>query len=105
MSVDPPPLAEKLRQKVGLDIRFLSDCDGTLMDALGIRHRDAMPPGFISGEAGKQSRDLHLPTSYLLDEDGVIRWVYRPDTYRVRAPIADVIGAIDATAQARVERR
>ena len=98
MSVDPPELAEKLRQKLGLDIRFLSDCEGMLMDTLGIRHRNAMPPAFLSGEAGKRSRDLHLPTSYLLDEEGVIRWIYRPDTYRVRAPVGEVLDAIDATA-------
>ena len=42
------------------------------------------------------SRDLFLSTTFLLDEEAVIRWVYRPDTYRVRAPAREVLQAIDA---------
>ena len=41
------------------------------------------------------SRDLFMATSYLVDEAGVIRWIYRPDTYRVRAPAREVLQAID----------
>ena len=100
VSVDPPEQSEKLRRKVGLDIRFLSDMHGVLMDALGIRDRNALPPSFITGGMGREraSRDLHMPTSFLLDEQAVIRWVYRPDTYRVRAPACEVLRAIDAAA-------
>jgi hypothetical protein len=34
-------------------------------------------------------------TNFLLDEQGVIRWIYRPDTYRMRASIDELIAAID----------
>jgi peroxiredoxin len=96
VSVDPPDVSERLRQKLGLPIRFLSDERGTLMDALHIRHRDGMPPSFITHRPDGASRDLFLSTTFLLDEAGVIRWVYRPDTYRVRAPAREVLRAIDA---------
>jgi len=95
VSVDPPDVSERLRQRLGLAIRFLSDERGTLMDALHVRHRNGMPPSFITHRA-TDGRDLFLSTTFLLDEEGVIRWVYRPDTYRVRAPAREVLQAIDA---------
>ena len=98
VSVDPPEVSEKLRQKLGVGIRFLSDERGVLMDALDVRDRDALPPDFVTGGLGKgrESRDIFLATSFLVDEDGVIRWIYRPDTYRVRAAATEVLHAIDA---------
>jgi len=94
VSVDPPDVSERLRQRLGLAIRFLSDERGTLMDALHVRHRNGMPPSFITHRA-PDGRDLFLSTTFLLDAEGVIRWVYRPDTYRVRAPAREVLRAID----------
>ena len=97
VSVDPLDVSEKLRRKVGLPIRFLSDQRGALMDALHVRHRDGMPPSFITHRPPDGgSRDLFLSTTFLLDEEAVIRWVYRPDTYRVRAPARELLQAIDA---------
>jgi peroxiredoxin len=100
VSVDPPEASEALRRKLDLPMRFLSDERGVLMDALGIRDRDGLPgvapPGWRRTFAARASRDIFLPTTFLLDEEGVIRWVYRPDSYRVRAPAAEVLRAIDA---------
>jgi peroxiredoxin len=98
VSVDPPEISEKLRGKIGVGIRFVSDERGTLMDDLHVRHRNAMPPRLISGRPSDGKRDLFLSTTFLLDEVGVIRWVYRPDTYRVRAPARELLRAIDALA-------
>jgi len=98
VSVDPPDVSEKLRRRLELPMRFLSDPEGRLMDALGVRHRDALPPALITGPdaAGRASRDLFMTTTFLLDETHTIRWVYRPDTYRVRAPAAEVLRRIRA---------
>jgi len=97
LSVDPPAIAEKLRKKLDLPIRILCDVDGTLMDPLHIRHDGGMPPAMVAGEVAKinPSKDLFLATNFLLDEQGVIRWIYRPDTYRMRASIDELIAAID----------
>lgn len=98
MSVDPPEISEKLRERIDLPIRILSDVEGTLMDPLQIRHDAGMPPDLIAGEVAKvnPSRDIFLTTNYLLDQAGVIRWVYRPDTYRMRASVDELLAAIDS---------
>ena len=106
VSVDPPDISEKLRRRLDLPMRILSDTNGTLMDPLGIRHDGGMPPDLIAGEVGKinPSRDLFLATNYLLDEQGVIRWIYRPDTYRIRASVDELLAAIDALGPHRARR-
>jgi hypothetical protein len=71
------------------------------MDPLGIRDDGGMPPALIAGEVAKvnPSKDLFLATNFLLDGSGVIRWIYRPDTYRMRASVDELIAAIDAAAK------
>ena len=98
VSVDPPKVSERLRRRLDFDIRFLSDPSGLLMDALSLRHRGGRPPAAIAPSAPgapPPNPDIFLPATFLLDGDGVIRWVYRPDTYRMRASPSDVIEAID----------
>jgi peroxiredoxin len=101
VSVDPPETSERLRRRLALEIRFVSDPEGTLMDPLGIRHRGGRPP---FGAPAGASRDIFLPTTFLVDVDagaggagaGVVRWVYRPHSYRVRATPQEVLAALDA---------
>ena len=71
VSVDPPEASRALRDHLGLPLTFLSDVEGTLLDALGIRHRDAKGQG----------KDIAYPTSVLVDAQGVVRWVFASDTY------------------------
>ena len=79
-------------------MKILSDVDGTLMEPLGIRDDGGMPPALIAGEVAKinPSKDLFLATNYLVDGNGIIRWIYRPDTYRMRASMDELVAAIDA---------
>ena len=92
ISVDPPEVSAGLRERLGSTIEFVSDPDGTLMDALGVRDAGGRPAG---AAAGRPSGDVFLPTTFLLDERRRVRWVYRPDTYRVRATPGQVLAAID----------
>ncbi len=103
MSVDPPEISERLRRKLDLPIPILSDVDGSLMGPLDIRDDGGMPPALIAGEVARinPSKDLFLATNFLLDDDGVIRWIYRPDTFRMRASIDELLVAIDATTRGR----
>ena len=98
VSVDPPEISDALRRRLELPMTILSDVSGSLMDPLGIRHDGGMPPNLIAGEVGRinPSKDLFLATNYLVDERNVIRWIYRPDTYRMRASIDELVAAIDA---------
>jgi hypothetical protein len=83
-------------------MKILCDVDCTLMEPLGIRDDAGMPPALIAGEVAKinPSKDLFLATNYLVDGSGVIRWIYRPDTYRMRASIDELVAAIDALGNA-----
>lgn len=98
ISVDPPEISAALARKLNLAIRILSDTDGLLMDRLGIRDDGGMPPALVAGQVAKinSSKDLFLATNMLVDEDGVIRWIYRPDTYRMRASADELLAAIHA---------
>lgn len=96
VSVEPPETSERLRKRLDFDVAFVSDVDGTLFDVLNIRDAGGAPPPAVTGAATGTSRDIFLPTTFLLDPDGVVRWVYRPETYRVRASVAEVLAAIDA---------
>ena len=100
MSVDPPEISEPLRRKLELPIKILCDVDGSLMDPLNIRHDGGRPPAAVAGQVAKinPSKDLFLATNYLVDARGVIEWIYRPDTYRMRASIDELLAAIDARA-------
>lgn len=98
VSVDDVAQSEALRRRVGLDIEFLSDHDGTLLDHLGVRDDAGLIPGLSAAGFGGDDdvgRAIYLPTTFLLDEDGVIRWIHRADDYRVRATADAVIDAID----------
>jgi peroxiredoxin len=87
LSVDPPAVSEKLRTRLGLEIPFVCDPEGTLFDVLDIRE--------AGGQIPRQTTDIFKPTTFLLDPDGVVRWVVRPESYRVRAGIDEVVAAID----------
>ena len=105
VSVDPPEISELLRRRLRLEIRFLSDREGALLDRLGIRHRGGRPPAALMPPGHRQQvddRDIFMPTTFLLsvpvvsDAPATILWVYRPASYRVRATPDQVIAAIDA---------
>lgn len=85
VSVDPPEASEALRERLGVPFTFLSDRDGTLLDALGIRH--------AGGHAGA---DIAYPAQVLVDRSGVVRWTFRADSYRQRAHPDEVMAAIAA---------
>lgn len=98
VSVDDPEQSEAMRRRVGLDITFASDHDGTLLDALGIADADGLVPGLAAagfGGSDAVGSSVYLPTTVLLDDEGVVRWVHRAENYRVRATPADVVRAID----------
>ena len=86
MSVDPPEVSKRLKQRLNVGFTFLSDPQGVLLDALGIRHRGG----------GQGGHDVAFPTAMLVDAAGVVRWIYQSDTYRQRARPEEIFAAIDA---------
>lgn len=86
MSVDPPEASKALEARLSSDFTFLSDGEGALLDALGIRHRGGRNDG----------ADIAYPTALLVDGQGIVRWIFQSDSYRERARPEDVFRAIDA---------
>jgi peroxiredoxin len=85
VSVDPPEVSEALRRRLHIDFTFLSDPDGIVLDALNIRHRKARM---------QDGGDIAFPTQVLVDRDGIVRWTYTSESYRVRARPEDVFAEI-----------
>lgn len=86
MSVDPSATSKRLKNRLQASFTFLSDPEGVLLDAVGIRHRG----GRIDGA------DIAYPTSLLVDEGGTVRWLYQADNYRERAKPEAIFAAIGA---------
>ncbi len=85
VSVDPPDASAALRQRLQCDFTFLSDPDAKVLDLLNIRHR---------GGRGRDGADIAFPTQVLVDKDGIVRWTYQSDYFRVRANPDQVFAAI-----------
>ena len=86
VSVDLPETSAALRERLGADFTFLSDPDGTLLDALDIRHRGGRRDG----------ADIAYPAAVLVDGQGIVRWTHQSDTYRERARPEEIFAAIEA---------
>ncbi len=87
VSVDPPATSKRLKGRLRAGFTFLSDPEGVLLDAIGIRHRE----GYVV-----DGSDIAYPTSMLVDESGTVRWLYQADNYRERAKPEAIFAAIDA---------
>jgi peroxiredoxin len=85
VSVDPPEVSEALRRRLNIDFTFLSDPDGIVLDALSIRHRKGRM---------QDGGDVAFPTQILVDREGIVRWTYASESYRVRARPEDVFAEI-----------
>ena len=91
VSVDPPAASRRLQDRLKSRFTFLADEEGVLLDKLGIRHRGGRNDGV----------DIAYPTAVLVDADGVVRWIFRSDTYRERARADQVFAAIEDLRETR----
>ena len=85
VSVDLPDASEALRKRLQCDFTFLSDPQGTVLDRLNVRHR---------GGRASDGGDVAFPAQVLVDKDGIVRWTYESEYYRVRARPEQVFAAI-----------
>ena len=85
VSVDSPEVNRALRERVGAGYTFLSDPDATVLGQLNIRHHTPNPTG----------KDIAVPTQVLVDKTGIVRWIYQPSNYRIRARPETILAALD----------
>jgi len=78
ISVDPPEINQRQSQKLGYTFPLLSDPNAKV-----IRRYDVLHPG-----AGPKGADIARPAEFLIDSNGVVRWVNLTESIAVRAPRA-----------------
>jgi peroxiredoxin len=83
ISVDPPDINQRQAQKLGYTFPLLSDPKAAV-----IRRYDVLHPG-----AGPKSANIARPAEFLIDSNGVVRWVNLTENIAVRARPGQVLGA------------
>jgi peroxiredoxin len=85
VSVDPPEINRRQSQKLGYTFPLLSD-----LKAEVIRRYDVLHPG-----AGPKGADIARPAEFLVDANGVVRWVNLTESIAVRVRPGQVLSAFD----------
>jgi peroxiredoxin len=83
ISYDAPAVTAAAAAKLGLTFPLLSDSGSRVIDAYGIRNK----------EAGGRAAGVPHPTLFVIDRQGVIRAKLARDNYRERPETAEIIAA------------
>ena len=86
VSPDPNVRSQELAQRLHLGYRFLADPD------LAVTRRY----GLVHARGGPRGEDVPVPTTVVLDRDGVVRWLWISDNFQVRPDAEQVLGAVRA---------
>jgi len=90
ISVDPPDINQRQSQKHGYTFPLLSDPNAKV-----IRRYDVLHPG-----AGPKGADIARPAEFLIDSNGVVRWVNLTESIAVRARPEQVLEALNQLSSA-----
>lgn len=85
ISVDPPDINKRQSQKLGYTFSLLSDPSAKVIRRYDVLHRGAGPKGAA----------IARPAEFLLDSDGIVRWVNLTDNIAVRARPEQVLQAFE----------
>jgi peroxiredoxin len=85
ISVDPPEINRRQSQKLGYTFPLLSDPKAQV-----IRRYDVLHP-----KAGPKGTDIARPAEFLLDSNGIVRWVNLTENIAVRARPEQVLSAFN----------
>jgi peroxiredoxin len=85
ISIDPPEINRRQSQKLGYSFPLLSDPKAEV-----IRRYDVLHPG-----AGPKGADIARPAEFLIDSNGMVRWVNLTENIAVRARPEQVFDAFD----------
>ena len=103
LSKDIPSEAAVNKSRDGLDFDLLSDPDLSVIRAYGVEHHKALGQsknpkstigGLALGLAPFSFQAMAIPTTLLIDETGVIRWIDQTDDYRLRSSTDRVMTAV-----------
>ena len=85
LSVDPPEINHRHRQKLGFTYTFLSDPEAKIIRRYDLLHAGAGPKGVA----------IARPAEFLIDSSGTIHWVNLTENIAVRARPEQVLKAFD----------
>lgn len=87
LCTDTPEQIRKGRGKHGLDAVMLSDREAKIARMFGVENTNPAikPPGVTA---------LPIPTTFLIDALGIVRWIDQSDDYAVRSEPDRVMAAI-----------
>jgi peroxiredoxin len=85
ISIDAPEINRRQSQKLGYSFPLLSDPKAEV-----IRRYDVLHPG-----AGPKGADIARPAEFLIDSNGMVRWVNLTENIAVRARPEQVLDAFN----------
>ena len=86
VSTDTPDTIRKQRGKHGCQATMTSDPDLEVTDRYGLRNPTNITPHGIQG--------MPIPTTFLVDAQGVVRWIDQSENYQTRSEPGRVLAAI-----------
>jgi len=86
VSPDPNQKSQELAQRLRARYRFLADGDLALTRRYGLLH----------ARGGPRGEDVPIPTTVVIDRQGIVRWLSIGDNYQVRPDPHDVARAVRA---------
>ena len=86
VSPDPNARSHEMAQRLHLGYRFVADPD------LAVTRRY----GLVHARGGQQGEDVPIPTTVVLDRDGVVRWLWISNNFQVRPDPNEVRRAVRA---------
>lgn len=103
LSKDTPEEATIHRERDNLSVKLLSDAKLKVIRQYGVEHHKSY--GFETGTfkilgvpiSFKPSfQPMAIPTTLLIDEDGIIRWIDQAKDYRIRSDNERLLPAIES---------
>lgn len=103
LSKDTAQEAAIHRARDGIRVLLLCDPQLEVIRQYGVEHHKAF--GFDTGSFSlfgipfallPSFKTMAIPTSLLIDEHGIVRWIDQPDDYRLRSDEDRVMGAVRA---------
>ena len=101
LSKDSVADAARHRERDGLSLVLLCDPELAVIRRYGVEHHKALEFStarftiFGIGLALVPSyKTMAIPTTLLIDEEGVVRWIDQSDDYRIRSDSERVLGAV-----------
>jgi len=103
VSVDTPDAEAKTKATYAIPFPVLSDSDATMIEAFHVVNKVddatlAKMKGFgvdLESYSGKPHHEIAVPSLFLIDRTGVVRWAHSDPDFKVRPSTAQILAAID----------